>query len=190
MHSEAVYVYARILGRLAEFVGGRGEGRGRTMATLRPNWFLISPVFTAPGACSWMSWKRCLMPMLAVARAELRAQCLGRSRRRQRCCWRLALLVVQQVQVEVEVEMEIEVEEVNHVTRGVANAYHEVPSITDRSMQLHPATKGRLHSCCEQRASPRTPTRHLALIVALHPPVCVQCFKGRRQNVYGIYKST
>ena len=62
------------------------------------------------------------MPMLAVARAELRAQCLGRSRRRQRCCWRLALLVVQQVQVEVEVEMEIEVEEVNHVTRRVANA--------------------------------------------------------------------
>jgi hypothetical protein len=64
------------------------------------------------------------MPMLAVARAELRAQCLGRSRRWQRCCWRLAVQAVQAVQ-EVQVQVEVEVEGVNHVTRRVANACHE-----------------------------------------------------------------
>jgi hypothetical protein len=36
------------------------------MATLRPNWFLISPVLIDVGACSWMSWNRCLMPMMLV----------------------------------------------------------------------------------------------------------------------------
>lgn len=29
-----------------------------SMATLRPNWFLISPVLTASGQCSSMTWKR------------------------------------------------------------------------------------------------------------------------------------
>lgn len=28
------------------------------MATLRPNWFLISPVLTASGQCSLINWKR------------------------------------------------------------------------------------------------------------------------------------
>lgn len=39
-----------------------------TMATLRPNWFLISPSLIAAGACSWMSWCKCLIPILAVER--------------------------------------------------------------------------------------------------------------------------
>ena len=37
----------------------------RTMATLRPKWFLISPALMASGACSSMSWKRCLIPIMA-----------------------------------------------------------------------------------------------------------------------------
>lgn len=33
-----------------------GEHLRLTMATLRPKWFLISPVFIASGACSCITW--------------------------------------------------------------------------------------------------------------------------------------
>jgi hypothetical protein len=36
------------------------------MATLRPNWFLISPVLIASGACSAITCARLLIPILAV----------------------------------------------------------------------------------------------------------------------------
>jgi hypothetical protein len=41
-----------------------------TMATLRPNWFLISPVLMASGAFSAMSCARCLIPMFAVRSSD------------------------------------------------------------------------------------------------------------------------
>jgi hypothetical protein len=62
------------------------------MATLRPNWFLISPVLTAAGACSWMSWKRCLIPIVAVSKAlSYSVPCVFGAGvvRRQQLRWRL-----------------------------------------------------------------------------------------------------
>jgi hypothetical protein len=102
--------------------------------------------------------------------------------------------VVQEVQVQVEVEVEVEVEEpVNHVTRRASpTRVMKVPSIVDQSMQVHPATKGRcsvaVAVAVNKRASPRTPSRHLALalVVKLHPPVCVHCFNRRQQSLHGI----
>jgi hypothetical protein len=41
-----------------------------TIATLRPNWFLISPFLIDAGACSSMSWYRCLIPMMAAVKLK------------------------------------------------------------------------------------------------------------------------
>jgi hypothetical protein len=66
----------------------------RTMATLRPNWFLISPVLMDSGACSWMSWYRCLIPMLAAFKSVLAV--VLKCRRAQLCL----VAVVERLDVE------------------------------------------------------------------------------------------
>ena len=72
----------------------------------------------------------------------------------------------------------------------------KVPSIVDQSMQqqVHPAIKGRegcsvaVQHCEPARVTQRSGrASHLALIVELHPPVCVSCFNSRQQRLYGAY---
>ena len=53
MIAEGMSCYIRILCRLSIKVV-ISSGRILTIATFLPNWFLISPVLTASGACSWM----------------------------------------------------------------------------------------------------------------------------------------